>query len=155
MGTLSTQTPCNVPQGIPHNLYLQLQNSLDSLTVPSQTTTASFESSVRIAPSVPSQPHHIKSFGFTDLCSSMERRQWDGFISHWSHAAVYEAPYHPPGVSSQRVFPTTSSFREHSHSRLYPWLKSSHLAGIKFHRSITVMAVANMISNPLNRSLSA
>jgi len=62
MGMLSTQAPYNAPQGMPQDLYLHFQNSLDSWALPPQTAIAPFGNSVRIAPSIPSQPHHIKGF---------------------------------------------------------------------------------------------
>ena len=59
---LSTQAPYNAPQGMPQDPYLHFQNSLDSWALPPQTAIAPFGNSVRIAPSIPSQPHRIKGF---------------------------------------------------------------------------------------------
>jgi len=52
------------PMGMPQDPFLPFRNTLDSWALHPQTAIAPFENNVRIAPSIPSQPHRIKGFWF-------------------------------------------------------------------------------------------
>lgn len=55
----------------------------------------------------------LKFYGFIGLPSAMGRDQPNEFTGRWSRAAIYGASCRLAGVSTQLVFSTSSSVREH------------------------------------------